>query len=152
MKKDDSIGVRIKETRIKKGLTQQQVADSIGVTYQNISQYERGVRIPKNETLIKIADALGVSVYELIGFNGANTNDVPLAILQQVYHSQPNISSNVHHVSVFEKSADSEEIELITIYRDLNDIGQSALIGTARGLAANPDMKKGSKSDAETTA
>ena len=152
MKKDDSIGVRIKETRIKKGLTQQQVADSIGVTYQNISQYERGVRTPKNETLIKIADALGVSVYELIGFNGANTNDVPLAILQQVYHSQPNISSNVHHVSVFEKSADSEEIELITIYRDLNDIGQSALIGTARGLAANPDMKKGSKSDDETTA
>ena len=152
MKKDDSIGVRIKETRIKKGLTQQQVADSIGVTYQNISQYERGVRIPKNETLIKIADALGVSVYELIGFNGANTNDVPLAILQQVYHSQPNISSNVHHVSVFEKSADSEEIELITIYRDLNDIGQSALIGTARGLAANPDMKKASKSSEETTA
>ena len=152
MKKDDSIGVRIKETRIKKGLTQQQVADSIGVTYQNISQYERGVRIPKNETLIKIADALGVSVYELIGFNGANTNDVPLAILQQVYHSQPNISSNVHHGSVFEKSANSEEIELITIYRDLNNIGQSALIGTARGLAANPDMKKGSKSDAETTA
>ena len=152
MKNDESIGDRIRETRVNKGMTQQQVADSIGVTYQNISQYERGLRTPKNETLIKIADALGVSVYELIGFNGANTNDVPLAILQQVYHSQPNISSNVHHVSVFEKSADSEEIELITIYRDLNDIGQSALIGTARGLAANPDMKKGSKSDIETMA
>ena len=88
MKNDESIGDRIRETRINKGMTQQQVADSIGVTYQNISQYERGLRTPKNETLIKIADALGVSIYELIGFNGANTNDVPLAILQQQLYQQ----------------------------------------------------------------
>ena len=103
MKNDDSIGIRIKEIRIKKGLTQQQVADSIGVTYQNISQYERGLRIPKNETIIKIADALGISVYELIGFNGANTNDVPLAILQQAYHSQPDLPSNVRPISTLHR-------------------------------------------------
>jgi len=51
-----------------------------------------------------------------------------------------------------EEVSDPNERELVNIYRDLNDIGQSALIGTARGLAANPDMKKGSKSDAETMA
>jgi repressor LexA len=101
MKKDESIGDRIRKTRVNKGLTQQQVADSIGVTYQNVSQYERGLRIPKNETLLKIADALGVSVYELIGFNGANTNDVPLAVLQQqlYQHKQSAFPSNVHPIS-----------------------------------------------------
>ena len=101
MKKDESIGDRIRKTRVNKGLTQQQVADSIGVTYQNVSQYERGLRIPKNETLLKIADALGVSVYELIGFNGANTNDVPLAVLQQqlYQHKQSAFPSNVRPIS-----------------------------------------------------
>ena len=101
MKKGESIGDRIRETRVNKGLTQQQVADSIGVTYQNISQYERGLRKPKNETLLQIADALGVSVYELIGFNGANTNDVPLAVLQQQLHQhkQSDLPSNVRTIS-----------------------------------------------------
>ena len=101
MKKDESIGDRIRKTRVNKGLTQQQVADSIGVTYQNVSQYERGLRIPKNETLLKIADAPGVSVYELIGFNGANTNDVPLAVLQQqlYQHKQSAFPSNVRPIS-----------------------------------------------------
>lgn len=60
--------------------------------------------------------------------------------------------SNVRPISVFEESDNAEETELVSIYRNLNSIGQSALIGTARGLAANPDMKKGSKSDTETTA
>ena len=101
MKKGESIGDRIRETRVNKGLTQQQVADSIGVTYQNISQYERGLRKPKNETLLQIADALGVSVYELIGFNGANTNDVPIAVLQQQLHQhkQSDLPSNVRTIS-----------------------------------------------------
>ena len=101
MKKDESIGERIRKTRVNKGLTQQQVADSIGVTYQNVSQYERGLRKPKNETLLQIADALGVSVYELIGFNGANTNDVPLAVLQQQLHQhkQSDLPSNVRPIS-----------------------------------------------------
>jgi repressor LexA len=101
MKNDESIGDRIRATRVNKGMTQQQVADSIGVTYQNISQYERGLRKPKNETLIQIADALGVSVYELIGFNGANTDDVPLAVLQQQIqqHKQSDLPSNVRPIS-----------------------------------------------------
>jgi hypothetical protein len=46
--------------------------------------------------------------------------------------------------------ADPAENELVNIYRSLNDIGQTALMGTARGLAANPDMKRGSASNTET--
>ena len=45
---------------------------------------------------------------------------------------------------------DLNESELIGIYRDLNNIGQKALMGTARGLYVNPDMKKGAGSNTET--
>lgn len=39
------------------------------------------------------------------------------------------------------------ERELLTLYRELNTIGQQTLLGTARGLHANPDMKKDSESN-----
>lgn len=66
MKTPLTIGERIKEAREEKGLTQRQVADRMGVKYQNIGQYERGLRTPKIGTIRRIADALGVKVSELI--------------------------------------------------------------------------------------
>src|SRR5712672_4585083 len=40
---DDHVGGRIRERRIMLGLTQQQLADMIGVTYQQAHKYERGI-------------------------------------------------------------------------------------------------------------
>lgn len=58
--KDDSVAEKIKSAREKAGLTQAQLAEKIGTTPQNISQYERGIRNPKYDTLEKIARAVGV--------------------------------------------------------------------------------------------
>lgn len=61
-----SVGKDIKLVRQQKGMTQAQLAVAIGTTSQNISQYERGVRNPKIETLQKIAAALGEDVTAFI--------------------------------------------------------------------------------------
>lgn len=55
------LGKRIRESRIKKGYTQQDLADraEIGVVY--ISEIERGVKMPSLNIFIKIIDALDVS-------------------------------------------------------------------------------------------
>ena len=45
---------------------------------------------------------------------------------------------------------DPIETELVDIYRGLNATGQTTLIGTARGLAANPDMQKNTASQKPT--
>lgn len=71
----DSTGKKIKEAREKAGLTQSQLAEAIGTTSQNISQYERGLRKPKYETLLKIAKALNVEWYSLF----VATSDAELA-------------------------------------------------------------------------
>lgn len=61
-----TIGERIKKARKKAGLTQKALADKLGIPYQGISQYERGVRKPKLETLDRIAEALGVNFLDLV--------------------------------------------------------------------------------------
>ena len=66
----DNIGSSIKEYRQKKNWTQKQLADAIGVSYQQISQYERGERNPKIETLQKIVDALDCNLMDIIGNDG----------------------------------------------------------------------------------
>lgn len=74
-----TIGEKIKEVRTARGMTQQEVADAIGIAYQNISQYERGVRTPKMDTLRKIAAVLSVDAWELAGWNPIETNPSVLA-------------------------------------------------------------------------
>lgn len=59
---NDSVAEKIKAAREKAGLTQAQLAEKVGTTAQNISQYERGIRNPKYNTLEKIAHSLGVNV------------------------------------------------------------------------------------------
>ena len=52
---DDHIGGRIRERRIMLGLTQQQLAEMIGVTYQQAHKYERGINRVSAGRLFEIA-------------------------------------------------------------------------------------------------
>ena len=54
----DTVGEKIKHFREAAGLTQQQLAEKLGVTKNLIWQWEHGYRIPKPETREKIALAL----------------------------------------------------------------------------------------------
>ena len=61
------MGERIKKIRRQKGLSQTELANSIGASQQVITNYERGLREPSIEILLKIAGALDVSLERLIG-------------------------------------------------------------------------------------
>ena len=64
-----TIGDRIRSARKEKGLTQSELAEKLGISYMVISQYERGIRNPKLDTVRRIADALGVDMQSLyVGF------------------------------------------------------------------------------------
>ena len=60
-------GNRLKTLRIKKKLTQQQLADLLGLTKSVISAYENGLRYPAYDVLIKIARIFKVSTDFLLG-------------------------------------------------------------------------------------
>ena len=61
-----AIGSRIKEAREAKGLTQEQLAEIVGLSSTHISVIERGVKAPKLETFIDIANALDVTSDSLL--------------------------------------------------------------------------------------
>ena len=69
-----TVGERIKGLRLKRGLTQKQVADSCGIADSAIRKYESGKVTPKYEMLQRIATALGVHPGELMGLKDYGDN------------------------------------------------------------------------------
>ena len=57
--------MNLKEKRIKKGMTQQEVADAVGITDMAVSYYESGQRIPKPAMAKKLGELLGFDWTEL---------------------------------------------------------------------------------------
>ena len=56
----EKIGKSIKAARKAAGLTQKELAQKLGISFQSVAQWENDLRRPKFETIQKIADALGV--------------------------------------------------------------------------------------------
>jgi transcriptional regulator with XRE-family HTH domain len=59
---DRQIGVRIHDRRVVLGLTQQDFAQLIGITYQQVHKYERGINRVSAGRLWGIGEALGVGI------------------------------------------------------------------------------------------
>lgn len=60
-------GEKLKELRLRNKLSQSQLAMAIGVTNQNVSDWENGKSETSFEMLVKIADFFGVSTDYLLG-------------------------------------------------------------------------------------
>lgn len=64
---DNLIGKSIKVNRIAQNYTQKQLAQKIGVTHAAISYWENGVNIPNVKDCWLLADALEITIDELVG-------------------------------------------------------------------------------------
>lgn len=64
LKKNISDNLRV--LRTKNRITQEKLSELIGINQQQISFIENGKALPKLETIIKIAEALNVTVNDLI--------------------------------------------------------------------------------------
>ncbi|MGM9640149.1 MAG: helix-turn-helix domain-containing protein [Faecousia sp.] len=89
--------VRLKQLRQKKGVSQMQLAEAIGVSQQSINKYENHGVEPDIRTLIAMADYFGTSVDYLIG------------------HTE--VERVIEHTSPFELN--KEEAQLVEDWRQL---------------------------------
>jgi transcriptional regulator with XRE-family HTH domain len=77
---DVHVGKRIRQRRWMIGMTQQQLADKVGIKFQQIQKYETGMNRVSASRLWDIADALGVAVsffFEGMEGQAADTETTP---------------------------------------------------------------------------
>lgn len=58
---------RIADARHEQGLTQTELASKLGVSAQAVSKWERGISCPDISILDDLAEAIGLSLAELLG-------------------------------------------------------------------------------------
>ena len=89
-------GAVIKELREKSHITQLQLAEKLGVSDKTISKWETGKGYPDITLLEPIADALSVSVTELISGNTVCNSNVSANMLRSQFYVCP-VCGNVIH-------------------------------------------------------
>lgn len=94
MEKQDFFGKRIRELRIKKNLTQQQLADKIIVARKTVSNWEAGIREPDVSMIGRLARSLGVEISELLE-ESSSENISPTII---VVEDEPIILTGFIHI------------------------------------------------------
>lgn len=59
-------GFKIRQSRLRKGLSQSQLARAVGVSERNVVRWETGRNQPRIEHLVRIAEVCGVNVGDLL--------------------------------------------------------------------------------------
>lgn len=62
----EKFGKLIKDLRKKHNLTQKDLADKLGVTYQAVSKWENGINMPDTTLIKKISDDFGISLNAML--------------------------------------------------------------------------------------
>lgn len=111
-----NIGLKIKEYRKSKGLTQKELADKIGVAVNTISRYEIGERVPTLKIIYDIAEALNTDIGNILN------DDLALAEalddLHHIYKLGLNPEDYGYEVN------DDQRVIMLKKYDSLNALGQ----------------------------
>lgn len=109
-------GRRLHEIRKSRGLTQQELADKVGLTKTSICCYENGTRTPTMDTLIDLANELNVDLGYFFGTDefvvASNDSNYGINLARDELEL---IEELRKHISLYEKLLDDPKrmIELI---------------------------------------
>ena len=98
-----SIGKKISLARKSKNMTQMELADKLNVSFQAVSNWERGISMPDIAKLPDIASLLHLSIDELLGKNTCALNAV--------------ISDNWNEYSKEQNITGEEVVDIISILK-----------------------------------
>ena len=103
------IGEKIRQLRLTNKMTQEQLADRLGVSYQSVSRWENGVTYPDIEFLPAIAKHFSVSLDYLLG--------------QDDIEKQKQIEKQIHNIANMRENSIDALIDLIRTCRREQDGG-----------------------------
>ena len=76
-----SLGETLRRLRMKQGLSQQQLADTIHVDRSSVSNWEADRRIPDLNTITQLADFFNINVNELVAANITNAKNINIIMV-----------------------------------------------------------------------
>jgi transcriptional regulator with XRE-family HTH domain len=110
--RDKIIGRRIRSYREIAGLNQSELADIVGVTFQQIQKYEYGTNKVSVGRMLEICDALKVSAVNFLqGLTDLTPSDAPPAM----------VSDKAQETLDNDPMSSKETIELLRVYYSIKD-------------------------------
>ena len=80
-----NIGNKIRELRKQRGITQEQLAESIGISFQAVSKWENNIALPDITLVPVLASYFGVSMDELFDFNLKEIEHAVMILTEKAY-------------------------------------------------------------------
>lgn len=142
-----TIGEKIRKIRKENGLTQKQLGEKLGVSYQMIAQYENGKRNPKIDTIEKIADALEVSKNSFYDNftqleKGEMVKSDLIDIIKKLNLEVERITDKDGNIEKALTKSVEKKREYICLYDQLNSNGQDKAIEQVELLTKIPEYRK----------
>ena len=137
------IGSKIKELRLRQGITQEILAQKIGVTPSAVGNYEHEVSFPKEEVLMKLFGALGCTPNELLGGEELNAHFQKYASLDELGKARVDECTERELRRVQSNNEDIEEIPVAA----RNGSGELIKLKKRKGKSIHdlPDYRGGRK-------
>lgn len=107
---------RIRDVRKAAGMTQAQLAKSLGVNRATLSRYESGDIDPPSSQLQRIADVLGVDIRELTG-NGETTGSIRITVPRE--NKEYSELMEKYHANTITESERKRLVELLNMRNEL---------------------------------
>ena len=145
-----SIGNNIRNARKNQKMTLQQIADKMGCSQQNISQYETGKRKPKLETLQKLSKALDVPLDNLLELGNNHTSEELMEIIEIYNEQQKELNKDnairhhllIHHYDEMGRIGRDSLFEILAHLKLLNEDGQTEASKRVEELTEIPRYTK----------
>lgn len=115
------LGSILKDARSKLKITQSEIATKLGVTFQNVSSWERGKSKIDIDTLVTLCNIYGIDFTSAL--SRANNNSPVPAKAETGELSQ-------------------DDLELLEDYHKLNESGREAARNAVRGLTFAPNLQQ----------
>lgn len=80
-----NIGNKIKQLRKARGITQEQLANAIGISFQSVSKWENGIALPDITLVPMLANYFGVSMDELFDFSPTEKEEAIEKAIDEAY-------------------------------------------------------------------
>ncbi|WCR54143.1 MAG: hypothetical protein PG981_001165 [Wolbachia endosymbiont of Ctenocephalides orientis wCori] len=122
---DKEIGKKVRELRLVMGMSQDDLGKKVGVTFQQIQKYEKGINRIVVGMLYKLAKALGVTPKDLFPDTNSSS-DNSASSYKTLHENGENFKYNNDEndeENVDSESSDAESKEILGLVREYKKIG-----------------------------